>query len=78
VAIALGGKAWERAGKIWYRTLIDKIQPLTNFAECAGMTYEVAGNLYGQGSAEQKAVKAGWAAVGIPIGAPLARAAGAR
>jgi len=78
VAIALGGKAWERAGKIWYRTLIDKIQPLTNFAECAGMTYEVAGNLYGQGSVEQKAVKAGWAVVGIPIGAPLAKAAGAR
>jgi Zn-dependent metalloprotease len=78
VATALGGKAWERAGKIWYRTLIDKIQPLTNFAECAGMTFEVAGNLYGPGSVEQKAVKAGWAAVGIPVGAPLAKAAGAR
>lgn len=78
VAIAIGGRAWERAGKIWYRTLINKIQPLTNFAECAGMTYEVAGTLFGQGSTEQKAVRAGWAVVGIPIGAPLAKAAGAR
>lgn len=78
VAIALGGRAWERAGKIWYRTLIDKIQPLTNFAECAGMTHEVAGTIYGQGSVEQKAVKAGWAVVGVPIGAQLAKAAGAK
>jgi Zn-dependent metalloprotease len=77
-AIALGGRAWEKAGKIWYRTLIDKIQPLTNFAECAGMTFEVAGTLFGQGSAEQKAVKAGWAVVGIPVGAALVKAAGAR
>jgi len=75
VATAIGGKAWERAGKIWYRTLIDKIQPQTNFAECAAMTFEVAGTLYGQGSTEQKAVQAGWAVVGIPVGPPLARAA---
>ncbi|HEY8205616.1 MAG TPA: M4 family metallopeptidase [Pyrinomonadaceae bacterium] len=78
VAIALGGRAWERAGKIWYRTLIDKVQPLTNFAECAGMTHEVAGTIYGQGSVEQKAVKAGWAVVGVPIGAQLAKATGAK
>jgi Zn-dependent metalloprotease len=78
VAIALGGRAWERAGKIWYRTLIDKVQPLTNFAECAGMTHEVAGTIYGQGSVEQKAVKAGWAVVGVPIGAQIAKAAGAK
>ena len=76
VAIALGGKAWEKAGRIWYRTLIDKIQPLTTFAECAGMTYEVAGTLYGLGSTEQKAVKAAWAVVGLPIGVPLTKAAG--
>jgi Zn-dependent metalloprotease len=77
VAIALGGKAWEKAGKIWYRTLIDKIQPLSSFADCAAMTLEVAGTLYGQGSTEQKAVRAAWAVVGVPIGAPLAKTAGA-
>ena len=79
VAIALGGKAWERAGKIWYRTLMDKIQPNTTFAQCAAMTYEVAGTLYGLNSTEQKAVRAAWAVVGIPVGAPVAvRAATAR
>jgi len=68
----LGGFAWERAGQIWYRTLIDKVQPQTQFAECAGMTHEVAGTLFGIGSAEQKAIKAAWATVGITIGAALA------
>ena len=77
VAIALGGKAWDKAGKIWYRTLMDKIQPLTTFAECAAMTVEVAGVLYGQGSTEQKAVRAGWTVVGIPVGGSLVKAAGA-
>jgi hypothetical protein len=42
------------------------------------MTHEVAGTIYGQGSVEQKAVKAGWAVVGVPIGAQLAKAAGAK
>ena len=75
LAVALGGNAWEKAGRVWYRTLLDKIQPNTQFAECAAMTYEVAGTLFGTGSNEQKAVKAAWAVVGIMIGAPLAAAA---
>jgi len=75
LAIALGGNAWEKAGKIWYRTLLDKVQPNTQFTQCAAMTYEVAGTLYGTGSAEQKAVKAAWAVVGIAVGTTLAAAA---
>ncbi len=78
LAVSLGGFAWEKAGKIWYRTLIDKIQPQTQFTECAAMTHEVAGTLFGVGSLEQKAVRSAWAVVGIQIGAPLAIAAGAR
>jgi Zn-dependent metalloprotease len=77
VAIALGGNAWGKAGNIWYRTLIDKIQPQTQFQDCAGMTLEVAGTLYGQGGTEQKAVRDAWAKVGINVGS-TAFAAGAR
>jgi len=77
LAVALGGNAWEKAGKIWYRTLIDKVQPNTQFAQCAAMTYEVAGTLYGTGSTEQKAVKAAWAVVGINVGTPALTAAAA-
>ena len=77
VAIALGGNAWGKAGNIWYRTLIDKIQPETQFQDCAGMTLEVAGTLYGLGGTEQKAVRDAWAKVGINVGS-TAFAAGAR
>jgi Zn-dependent metalloprotease len=79
LAITLGGNSWEKAGRIWYRTLCDKIQPLTQFAECAAMTFEVAGTLFGQGSTEQKAVRAAWTAVGVTFAATaLAIAAGGR
>lgn len=67
-ALNLGGFAWEKAGLIWYATLKDKLSASANFATAAAKTYEVAGDLYGQGSLEQQAVRSGWAEVGIEIG----------
>ena len=67
VAVALGGNAWEKAGNIWYRTLVDKIQPQSQFQDCAQFTFEVAGTLYGANGPEQKAVKQAWAKVGISV-----------
>jgi len=64
-AMELGGSAWEKAGKIWYVTLKDKLQSNSNFQNCANLTYQVAGELYGAGSIEQQAVKKGWEAVGL-------------
>jgi Zn-dependent metalloprotease len=34
-ATAIGGLAWEGAGKIWYRALTTKFTPTTNFAQAA-------------------------------------------
>ena len=67
-SLELGGKAWEKAGRIWYVTLRDKLGPLSNFQEAANLTHQVAAELYGNGSLEQKAVQTGWAAVGITVG----------
>jgi Zn-dependent metalloprotease len=67
-ALNLGGFAWEKAGLIWYATLKDKLSASANFATAAAKTYEAAGDLYGQGSLEQQAVRSGWAEVGIQIG----------
>jgi Zn-dependent metalloprotease len=68
VAIAIGGHAWEQAGRIWYETLRNsRIRPNTGFRRFAGVSLDVAGRLYGQGSNQQKAVRAGWAAVGIEL-----------
>ncbi|HSP06767.1 MAG TPA: M4 family metallopeptidase [Acidobacteriota bacterium] len=67
LAVALGGHAWEKAGKIWYVTLVEKVKPGSDFEQCAQMTLETAGALYGAGSKEQKAVRVAWADVGIEI-----------
>lgn len=66
-AINLGGFAWEKAGQIWYATLQSKLSESSNFATAAAKTYEAARDLYGQGSLEQQAVRAGWAEVGIDV-----------
>jgi Zn-dependent metalloprotease len=67
-ATEIGGFAWEKAGNIWYVTLRDKLTATSNFQQAADATYQVAGQLYGAGSAEQLAVQKGWAAVGITPG----------
>ena len=68
IAMEIGGNAWEKAGRIWFVTLRDRIQPNTGFQSAADLTYTVAGELYGQNSPEQLAVQHGWAGVGITVG----------
>jgi Zn-dependent metalloprotease len=67
VAIALGGNAWEKAGKIWYSAFTNKLGHTAQFADAANATYETAGELYGVGKAEQIAVGEGWKNVGINV-----------
>lgn len=67
-ALELGGFAWEKAGQIWYVTLKDRLTATSKFQDCANLTHQVAGDLYGAGSIEQQAVKKGWDAVGLPVG----------
>lgn len=66
-ALELGGHAWEKAGRIWYVTLKDKLTQNSNFQACATLTHQAAGELYGVGSLEQQAVKNGWAGVGLSV-----------
>lgn len=66
-AVELGGYAWEKAGRIWYVTLRDKLAQNSNFAACAFHTHQIAGELYGAGSLEQQAVKKGWEGVGLGV-----------
>ena len=68
-ALELGGNAWEKAGRIWYVTLRDKLGINSQFKDCAQLTYQVAGELYGQNSLEQQAVRKGWDGVGISVDA---------
>jgi Zn-dependent metalloprotease len=68
-AVAIGGFAWDKAGKIWYVAARDKFNSTTGFQSAADLTHQVAGELYGVGSPEQQAVQYGWEGVGITIGA---------
>jgi Zn-dependent metalloprotease len=63
----IGGRAWEKAGQIWYVTLRDKLQAKSNFQDAVRLTFQVAGELYGVGSLEQQAVRTGWVEVGLDV-----------
>jgi Zn-dependent metalloprotease len=64
-ATAIGGFAWEKAGRIWYVALTERLQRRSDFAAAARATETVAGEIFGTGSAEQKAVREGWRRVGL-------------
>jgi Zn-dependent metalloprotease len=65
-AMQIGGKAWEKLGKIWYQALLS-LSPRSDFKAAARATSEKALMLYGPRSAEINAVKQAWTSVGIPL-----------
>jgi len=69
-AVALGGNAWEKAGRIWYEALRDsKLRPNSGFRTFARLTVANAGRLYGQNSPEQRAIHDSWTGVGVVVAA---------
>ena len=64
-ATALGGHAWEKAGRIWYATLTEKLGPESQFTDAANATIDVAGTLFEPGGEEQEAVRQAWQEVGV-------------
>ena len=65
-ARAIGGNAWDGAGRIWYHALLDPATTTnTDFAGFARITRDVAGRLFGPLSPEVAAVTAGWRTVGV-------------
>lgn len=61
-AFNMGGYAWEKAGKIWYAALTDKVNLKQNatFSDLRKLTIKIAGQMFGTKSAEAKAVTEGW------------------
>jgi Zn-dependent metalloprotease len=64
VATALGGHAWERAGRIWYLTVTGACSPTADFAAFAAATTRSRSG-YGERSEEADAVRTAWGAVGV-------------
>jgi Zn-dependent metalloprotease len=66
IAAILGGSSWQHAGRILYATLGNpQLRETTDFRRFARLNHRVAGTIYGVGSAETDAVKAGWEKVGV-------------
>ncbi|WP_166863972.1 M4 family metallopeptidase [Salinibacterium sp. ZJ70] len=65
VADALGGGAWERAGRIWYDTITAPLSATADFATFAAATVRAASARYGEVSTEVDAVRAAWDGVGV-------------
>lgn len=61
-AKALGGHAWETAGKIWYDAML-QLSRTSQFADMAKVTAQIAGDQFD--AATKKAVKAAWKKVGL-------------
>ena len=66
-ASEIGGYAWEKAGRIWYVALRDRLRAKSDFQDAANITYAVASQLFGAGSLEHQAVRKGWSEVGINV-----------
>ena len=65
-AAAIGGNAWDAAGRIWYETLRDRdLRANATFLQFAMLTERNAIRLFGRGSSEATAVRNAWATVGV-------------
>jgi Zn-dependent metalloprotease len=65
-ATAIGGCAWEGAGRVWYETITRRtVGPSTQFRGFASATVQTAERLFGLGSMEPRAVADAWMAVGV-------------
>ncbi|KAI1516814.1 Peptidase M4 [Pyrenophora tritici-repentis] len=62
---SLGGSSWERAGKVWYKTMISgKIEPNCDFKTFARATVDIAGEEFVDKSV-QMAIRDAWVKVGV-------------
>lgn len=65
-AIALGGNAWETAGRIWYDAMC-RLRPAAQFDDAAGACVAAAA---AHGTAARRAVEQAWHAVGVTVRMP--------
>jgi Zn-dependent metalloprotease len=69
-ATALGGRAWERAGQVWFDTLTSRglVPRDVDFSRFAAATVTAARRRYGAGEVQQ-ALRSAWAGVGVEVAA---------
>ncbi|EON63915.1 hypothetical protein W97_03143 [Coniosporium apollinis CBS 100218] len=69
----LGGYSWEKAGKVWYKTMLSgRIPWECKFAEFAAVTVEVAEQEFPNDASVKDAIRDAWDKVGVVIGSATA------
>ncbi|HSI53135.1 MAG TPA: M4 family metallopeptidase [Ramlibacter sp.] len=63
-ASGIGGRSWEKAGPIWYEA-VERLTRESTFRDAADATAATAAQLFGDRSAEHKAVIAAWKKVKV-------------
>jgi Zn-dependent metalloprotease len=63
-AMKIGGRSWLRAGRIWYRTLLN-LTATSGFEDMVETSVTAASGEFGRGSKEHKAVRSAWKEVGF-------------
>ncbi len=71
-ALALGGYAWVKAGRVWYLTLTETLKERASFRDAAAATTAVAGRELGADGAN--AVREAWRTVGVTLAPPRSKA----
>jgi len=64
-AVQIGGNAWEKAGRVWYQALCQKLTRTATFLDAAAATVQAAREEFGVGSLEEQAVEKAWKAVKV-------------
>lgn len=64
-ATAIGGNAWEKAGRVWYVALRDRLRHDSDFRDAAAATAAVAAELFGKAGRVSSAVSDAWKQVGV-------------
>jgi Zn-dependent metalloprotease len=64
-AKAIGGKSWEKTGKVWYVTLTERLTSSADFAKCAAETVSVARDLFPADPSIAANIAQAWIDVGV-------------
>ena len=75
-SIAFGGKAWVKAGKVWYHALTEVLGRFANFKAAAQATTDAAGRMLGTSGA--RIVSDAWKQVGVEVKTISGRVTGTR
>jgi subtilisin family serine protease len=74
-ARAIGGKAWEKIGKVWYKTLTERLTSSADFAKCASETVSAARDLFPDDASIAAKIAQAWVDVGVLAALPASIAA---